>query len=378
MIKFKLLALFLIILLPSCKERVKVDEDIVKTELYPGCFEEHFELHTVVPVETNDDFLLAGIDRLISVAENYLIFSKKIGVVALIDASSGKMKLVIDRKGNGPGDSSKIIDIAYDEYSDKILIYNDYGKLLIFDGKGNFVSDFLVDGMYENIFCENGNVIFYGYLNGYSFYPNRFGVYNIKEKTWNIIGNDKYFSFPIRSAGRQLVKSKHLWFTSPLDFKLNVFDGEKVDSVYDIDFYSSKLSENLIRKANNNPIEFIATTQNEKIVYSINSVRETNNYLVFRTNLMDLCIYDKTKGKVFVDEIVGKGLFYNMSRYYCSHDGNDGLLLFVLPADKWMEYLGYLDAENLDEVYLFEKLKIKDDDNPILVFYKERESHKKH
>lgn len=72
----------------------------------------------------------------------------------MIDAHSGKLKVCIDKCGNGPGESKRIIDIAFNEELGQILLYNDFYKLLVFDLKGDFLSEVKVGEMYENVTCR--------------------------------------------------------------------------------------------------------------------------------------------------------------------------------------------------------------------------------
>ena len=56
-------------------------------------------------------------------------------------------------------------------------------KLLVFDLKGDFLSEVKVGEMYENVTCRRGEVLFYNKLNGYSCYPYMLKIYNLKNKT---------------------------------------------------------------------------------------------------------------------------------------------------------------------------------------------------
>lgn len=53
-------------------------------------------------------------------------------LAALIDESNGKVKWLVHRIGNGPGEWNKLIDMAYDESSGLLLLLNDYGKIQAF------------------------------------------------------------------------------------------------------------------------------------------------------------------------------------------------------------------------------------------------------
>ena len=109
-----------------------------------------------------------------------------------------------------------------------------------------------------------------------------------------------------------------------------------------------------------------------KIVYSLNSLRETENFLIFHSNQTGLFLFDKKENKLYVDEFLMDDIFYINSGDYYPHEGDDNSVMFLLTADRWInhpELMSGLPTEWRNKV---NALNIKEDDNPILFFFKEK------
>lgn len=128
---WKYIVLFFILFFSSCSKNKTASNDgsimlHVPTETNENYFRDHFELESIVPIETANSFLISSIDKVIKIKDDVLLLSKDDKTVSLINARSGQLKTYIHRVGNGPGESNRIIDVAFDEVLDHILIYNDY------------------------------------------------------------------------------------------------------------------------------------------------------------------------------------------------------------------------------------------------------------
>lgn len=359
---------FLTMLLSACSTKPTVTKSdpilLNASTIESNYFKNNFKVESIIPIETTESFLISEIRKIIRL-KDYLLLLSDNQSVSLIDAHTGQLKMNICKFGNGPGESKHIIDIAFDEISNQILIYNDYYKLLFFNLQGKFLSEIkLENSMYENITCHQGEVLFYNKIEGYSCYPYTFSIYNLKDKTWNRINNDIKVNFPIRSKGRQMVRSKRIWFNALLDYNLYCMEGNEYSFHYQLDFPTFKLSEDLIKKSTSNPMDFFTEVAKGKIVYSINSVRETDKHLVFRSNQGGLYFLQKDNDILYKDDTL------LMASDYFPHDGEDNCILFVVSAEKWEEQYKSMDC-SMELRKKMEKLNTNEDDNPILVFYAE-------
>lgn len=189
---------------------------------------------------------------------------------------------------------------------------------------------------------------------------------------WRTVGDDIKIDFPIRSRGLQMVNSKRVWFNAPLDYKLYCFEDDTPVAHYQLDISMAKLSDDLIKKSISDPQTFFNEVSMGKIVYSLNSLRETENFLIFHSNQTGLFLFDKKENKLYVDEFLMDDIFYINSGDYYPHEGDDNSVMFLLTADRWInhpELMSGLPTEWRNKV---NALNIKEDDNPILFFFKEK------
>lgn len=362
--------LFLILFQACSPEQAPVNQDsiLITPSAEPaegGYFKERFEVAEIIPIETSDDFLVSDIKKVIRHQDKIILLSGKSNTVFVINADGGRIETYINRIGKGPGEWRSILDIAYDEQTEQLLIYNDYSKLLTFGLQGQYVSETDIGDLYENIQVSDGEVLFYNRLDSYSSYPYAIKILNREDGSWKSVGSDEKLDFPIRSNGRQMVKSKQLWFTAPLDFKLFKYTNEQIGAPYELNISDDKLDGELIEKATSNPMEFFREVSGNNLTYSINSVRETSDYIVFSSNQERLYIINKKENQVYWDEYIDEDAL-RMNLSYFPHDGDDDKIMFVLPAASYASY-AKANPEITDG-----SLDINELDNPILVFYEQK------
>lgn len=330
-------------------------------------FENHFEMAEIIQIQTTDEFLISDIKRLIRHEDQIILLSGKNNTIFIINAKDGKIESFINKVGSGPGESKKILDIAFDADTKTIMIYNDYSRLLLYDTEGNYLSEKKVDGIYEEMSCENGIVYFYNELDGYACYPYRIKALNLSDNTWADIGNDNKVVFSIRSSGKGMVKSKRLWFSAILDFNLYYYENSGIKTGYDLSFPNAEnLDENLIKNSNTDARAFFKEVWERQLTYSVNSVRETSDYLVFRSNRGGIFMLNKEEQKIYWDKVVeDKVLGVKLTNYY-PHDGDDDKIMFVLSPEL------YIKQKPANFTHNQKALEVNTDDNPILVFYQQK------
>jgi hypothetical protein len=348
----------------SAKEKTDTELHLLSVPTAPSdtsYFEKHFEIAEIIPIETTDSFLVADVKKLIRYEDRIFLLSGRTNAVFVIN-KNGKIEHMIHRPGTGPGESRTIMDIAFDNVSQQLVIYNDYSKLLFFDLQGQFLSETKTENdLYEGISIEKGKVFFHNKLEGYSCYPYGLKVFNIKDKTWEDVGRKDKLDFSKRTQGRYLVNSKRLWFTVPLDFNFYTYQDGQIQTPYQLDL--PKIDEELVKKSAINSSLFFGEVIKDQLIYSINSVRETTDFLVFRSNKEGFFIVNKKENKIYWDRFVNEyeTLATNLTFYY-PHDGDDDKIMFVLTPD----------ASNVGSLKEIAGKQIKEDDNPILIFYKQK------
>lgn len=326
----------------------------------------HFELAEIVAIQKNKDFIISDIKKVIRYKNKIILLEGTQSSIYIIDATNGKLECVIKKWGRGPGESRTIIDIAFYEELEQIIIFNDYAKMLFFDIKGEFLYEEEVGNLYEEISLYEHEVIFYSKLEGYSCYPYAFKVFNIKTKNWRDAGNNTKIDFHIRSRGRNLVKSKQIWFAAPLDYSLSVFRNSQIYTSIKLDISGYTLNDRLIKLSISDPFAFFMEVNSNSLIYSFNSIRETPNHIVFKSNQNGFFIIEKANNKLYWNKFNNECFMSSLVNYY-PHDGNDGKIMFILPAHE------YIHHTNNSMISALGILEIKEDDNPILIFFKEKQ-----
>lgn len=369
-----LLSFCVILLFVSCagnKKSTNQDAVILKPEICKDYLFTHFVVDKITPIETNDDFLLTRIDKVIRTSEGVLVFSKSDGIVALIDEDSGKLISKIRRIGTGPGEYKKIVDIAYNEEEKQIFIFNDYQKLQSFDLQENFLSEIEEDELYEAITYNDGQVLFHSPGEGYASYPYVVAMYHLNEKSWKKYAKDIALEFPIRSKGDEMVGSKRVWISANLDNVLYTFEGNELIPQYRIDTPMLQRDDETAKLVASNLMEGHKEIGQKRLLYSLNSIRETDKHVIFRSNLYELYFLDKQSGKLYKEKPMVQQWFCLSANDYIPHVGNDNSLMFLLTAKKW---LYEVSMNNLvPEVRkTANSIQISEDSNPILFLLKEK------
>jgi hypothetical protein len=381
----KIVIFIFMMILCSCTEKKTVLDDnqiLLKVENSPNSkiFKSIFELEAVLPIETTDEYLISdNLSRVIRYKEKLFILDNKSNII-IVNASTGKAENLIRYKGNGPGESNQIMDIAIDEDNDNILVFNDYQKLVYYDMQGTFLKEERFEKLYANIIYDKGNILFYNNVKGYSSYPYSIDVYSLNDKTMKIIGdNERYIPFSFRLYGRPIVKSKNIWFGNSLDFDVCRFIENKIEKAYRLNTEMPVITEDKLDYMASHT-NLLVSEMTKGFMFGISSIRETEHFLMFisKSEHNGFFILNKTTNEIFweedpIDETdLGKKL-----RNYFPHDGDDNRIMFVIPADEWVLYekLGKrATTDNLSKE-LKDKIKsmnITEDDNPILLFYREK------
>jgi hypothetical protein len=336
-----------------------------------GIFAESFEIESIVPIETTNDFIISNIKKVICADTDNIIILDDKSCIFVIDSRTGKAKFSIDKKGQAPGESNNISDITFDTLSRNIIVLNDYENILFFDIKGKFLYEESVKKLYENIVYDKGNLILYNIGEGYGCYPYCIDVYNIQGKNWIHEGNDTKLEFPFRPYGRQIVKSKQIWFAPPLGYQFG-----KITEDYKLNFpYTLKvekpITQDIIKLAVSDNISFSRKIREEGIIYGINSIRETDNFLILKTNIIPFLIM--SKNSLIVEgyrRVFDKNIKVRLANYF-PHDGDDNRIMFIVQPNEWEERKTPEDIPPHIQS-LVDSVKIEDDSNPVLIFYKEK------
>ena len=155
---------------------------------------------------------------------------------------------------------------------------------------------------------------------------------------------------------------------------MNTLHGDTIKTLYHLNV-KNKLSDELKKKAISDYRSFRSETSERNILYNIQSIRETEKYLVFNNNFSDFMALNKNTLNLYRtnSSMEDKYLGIRLVNYF-PHDGDDNCIMFVVTSNEWIKrrpYDGGDMPENMKRE--IEKVKQQDyEDNQILVFYKEK------
>jgi hypothetical protein len=337
-----------------------------------GLLTQYFELESVVPIATDNELLLTKITKVIPYKDKLIILDVS-GLICIINSNTGEKELVINRKGNGPGESKVIMDIAIDEESENILAFNDYHKLLFFNFQGDFLREEYFQNLWESIIYDSGKIKFHNKLTGGVIYPYLFQIYDLKTKEQKETGLTEDVDFMFRISGRQIVKSKNIWFSSWFGYDMCMLKDTSIIFSYNLK-PAHPITKELAKKLRSNPPSFFREISENSIICGISSIRETDNFLVFKSNQLGLFLVDKAKSSVYHELIVyDDNIGVHLPNYY-PHDGDDNRIMFIVQPNVW---INRTVNPNKIPSHLVEKINstnINEDDNPVLLFYKEKQT----
>jgi len=356
-------------------------------------FLNNFELEFIVPINDNDGFFLSSHFNIQNVIlrKNKLIILDRYEGIFVIDANTGKVETQIKRSGNGPGEwhslgpQTDLTDLAFDDDREQIIVFAFMTRRLLYFGlDGSFLKEERLNDNFDNMVYDNGKLIFYKQSapdrNGRYYYL--VNVYDLNDKSWKKVGDDdRIVNFRLGFGGREIVKSKNIWFTPKLDFGLYKFSGDEIEVPYQLDIPQRMTDDMKARIQSNVPgpnydMSVFNEIRERNILYGIASIRETEKFIIFTSNRGGIMMFDKNNSNLYQEErwIEAEYLGLKLS-YYFPHDGDDNRIMFIVTSDQWAERSPKNDEKI--PVHLREKInsiKINKDveRNHILIFYKEK------
>ncbi len=345
-----------------------------------------FESVDLIPLETNEQSLIAVIDKVIYFNDRYYILDIKQQVLFCFD-SAGKFLFRISQRGHAPEEYLRLEDFNIDSYNNQLLLLEPYGHLLVFDLDGQFISKTRLPSevhAYNEVFPLDTNRIVFSSLYNFELvfynrskniiYDRRYGARDEKITNANFM--------PVRCT---YYYNGHLYFSpQPSNEIINLSDS----TVFSWDFGKRTNTKEVIENMEN----FILTTKidvrpkerpyyeqydwiGEEILGNIPFFNfESSRYrfcaLQTKHNFMKYIFYDKKTEKAFVFDKTKEGICFGIPE--CNEES------IIMCERGWWKKTGNPDIDK-DHVYynpdIFtdeQKQLLKsgrDDDNPFLVKY---------
>lgn len=325
-----------------------------------------------VCLETNDEALIARVDKVIEWNQTLYILDKRKKQIVAFD-TNGKHKYTLRRVGGGQGEYGSIIDASIDKKKNELVLLVDPSALLRFDTQGNFINSQKLPAYYNSMVIDNN----YTYLENDTYANDRPTNYSI---TILHDGNKTELLEPLKElapycfiGGHQLSGSSPTMFTRKFDQTIYEIVKEEINPLYHIDFSKETFPEEAKDKVYDCK-ELNSYTIRNRFVYLMTDVINAQKNLVFKTNLPGgIYILSKT------DSVLSKYNNVFNSKYkfplpkYTPIVGEEEAICFIVPASSLLN-LRTISNKNPNANISPELLELlsnkKEEDNPIIFYYK--------
>lgn len=139
-----------------------------------------FELKRVIPLPTSDSFLLERHMRFIEVNDKEFVLSGEQSVY-YINKENGKPRLVLNKKGNGPGEYNSIWSTVLDNQKNTLIFDSNTNRLLKYSPDGDYIENIHNDTIGTTAVFNND---FYAVL--HPPYSKAKYAMSIYDKSWNL------------------------------------------------------------------------------------------------------------------------------------------------------------------------------------------------
>jgi len=330
-----------------------IEEELIDTTIFKAC--------SVIPLETTDESLFQDIDRICISNDRIYIYDYRLHKVIIFD-EKGKYINQIRNIGQGPKEYDSTIDFCIDEMNSELILLCDRPyKMMRFSKDGEFIHEKTLSGFNKSITMDSGY----------------FFCQTVESKDYEIACFDKEFNHictglsklknvdnSCYSGGKFLVKSKNICYTRRFDPSVYYLFKDSIVKKYEFDFGKYKAPMNL---ANEEDCEqFFKTIRENKYIFSITNVVESERYILFKTNIC-VCLYDKkTNSLKGYNMLYNPSLIWGSSVYYPNEGSSNSIIASFQP-----ENLSYYSEETIKNNTVIKDLvdNSKEDDNPILVIY---------
>ncbi|MDR1745975.1 MAG: 6-bladed beta-propeller [Tannerella sp.] len=342
---------------------------VTLNDLYSDC--------AFIKLETVSESLLSGVNSLYVFNNRIYIYNNRNGGGIYCFDMQGKYLYKIANIGQGPGETTFMMDFCIDESNDRMWIADNYMKILKYDLNGHFIQEYKTDFAIHNIEYLPGSddllVIRFGYYEDKNY---EVGVYSLASK--QLLNHKDY-----ASKFEQIVGGSHTMFpyrnnlVYAFGFTNTVFyiDAKGIHPQYALDFGKCKVPENLLKEMDNKNLVVELNKPSNNYAGLISRCIETDEYITFHYSFRNenrISVYSKQSGveksleKVMIDnqaQPVSDFLLTHTDSCYYSVIYPHNLLQTTAGKAEIESAANYGVYKNLDAL----RSVLKEDDNPVIV-----------
>ncbi|WP_158640581.1 6-bladed beta-propeller [Anseongella ginsenosidimutans] len=330
----------------------------------------YFEAYRPIYLETREESLIRRAETIRLDDSLLFIFDKGLKKLVIFN-TDGKYLNHIQRIGRGPNEYLQLTSFFLDRINKQILLLCDKPyKIQIYDYSGKFVKEIHTKKLYLEA-VRDGNYYYCRNFEAFNNEPNPFHL-EVLDAEGNIIErhlpiNPDYTSINkfLSHRGQLLNKNSSLFFTKRFDNRIYSIRENEISVKYAIDFGPHTIPDNLFNA--HSPEDAVDEIQAQYYVYSIYDVIDTEQLLLFQTNL-GIFLYDKQKQELQGFKSITNDRFNFTLSNYLPVDANKIAFIEYAATIKTHERL--LKKRSSQKLPLYDlSSKIKASDNPVLFIY---------
>jgi hypothetical protein len=250
----------------------------------------HADAFEYIPLETNENILLSGIDKLLSDSLYYYILDTKSQYGLYVFNKKGAFVRTVSSRGNGPGEFVNIYDFDIDENGNSYLLDADKKRILKFDSRGVFNDEFEYD-------FRAANFAYLGANNFLFFQKGRYQA-NQEDKYDLIVWNSKsgkksgYIPYSKRSVPYGMFSSfyrsnEKIYYCHFFGYKIYEIVNEKPIVKYNLEVGKFFPENDLFagENAGAREVKMAIDKINKNYSNSLSNYYETNDIVVFKIRL---------------------------------------------------------------------------------------------
>lgn len=353
-------------------------KDINFSNLLDTCF--------AIPLETNSDNLIGHIDEIkIYKGKIYILDITKAKAVFVFNFE-GKYLGRIGKNGNGPGEYPQPEGVEIDKKNQEILISNAaIRKILRYTLDGKFIGEINPNiGNLDFKILDNGTIALLGgnqkneHLGKVA---NRI-IYIIDKSgkiiSYGPIASSDYSNIQMMLGSNSMVNNNGISYSYNFSDTIYSLNKDEIKAQYRINFENWGIDREKLRSKNYKEFSDVVFNKS-KIVGSFQGFHlQTKDYLYFSYNCGNTwfpCFYNKNQSKTILGKITSDSCYYT-GPFIAA---NDDYFIAAAEAARIIEF-EKICAKNkfLSKTHKVllkclkneSGLKLKDDDNPVLFFYK--------
>lgn len=331
----------------------------------------------VFMLQQKEGGLIASIDHVIEHDSVYYILDKRTNQV-LFFTHNGEFIRAIKSVGNGPGEYVRLMDIALDPTSSQLVLLAYPSTLLYYDLDGKYVRTVRIDNKtsFHSLTIDRE----YIYISKPTLYNNKLQETSITvvskqhpDEKYDILKPLPEIAPYCHFRGRTLMGGLKPVFTREFDNHIYRLKGKELVSDIDINWGNYEFPENM-KDSKFSCVELLKYCSENKYVYALSNVVESEHSILFSTNLPGMFVLDKT-----TQDIVHYGKIMNVDYgipmpNYMFVESNENRIFFVYPAYELFKMKEYIKDNPEKRKKYSKKLlslleQITEESNPVVFSY---------